>query len=364
MTEETDNLTPLETDKDAKVREFSLDDENLDSPSSAEVTKADFFAEKIQVESEKKYLEKTPDAEKKSVETNLDDETETNEIEADPIFQELAEPKLPELPKQNRARLLMQSPTRLNFYWAIKNNPFQTLKRLFGNQAGNYTFVAKLVNLNDESEEIFPIDAEGSTWFSVDASAKYRAEVGFYAVSRPFIRVMFSNTVETPRRSPSSRRDYSPFFDVSADQFAEVLDVSGFRQDAFEVALAGDDEQFAETATQNAFAQFTEIEKSDFVENDSSEMRFALLALASGTNLDNLREQISKNLYSKIAQTSENLSAEKALAALRENFNVFSDEMIEEEISLTPIFGSSLINFPQISRKRFVPKFAPVSSLR
>lgn len=361
---ETEDLLPVGAeDEEIPVREFALDYSKTDSPSSAEVLKTDFFTEKIQTESEKKYLEKTPDADAKSADTDVSDETKANAaVEEDPIFRELSEPKLPELPRENRARLLMQSPTRLNFYWALKNNPFQTLKRLFGAGAGNYVFIVKLVNLIDQSEEIFPVETEGTTWFTVDADAAYRAEIGFYAPARPFIRVLFSNRIETPRRSPSPRRDYSPFFDVSANRFAEVLDVSGFRQDAFEVALAGDDAEFAETATQNAFSQFTANEKSDFADNDAGEMRFALLAVASGVNVETLREQISKNLFAKLMQTREDLTAEKALAALRENFGVFADETTEEEFFTTRVFGASVINFPRGSKKRFVPKFAPVSS--
>jgi len=64
------------------------------------------------------------------------------------VFKELAAPKLPELAKENRARLQMQSPNRLFFYWSIKNNPFQTLKKAFGHDTGSYTLVAKLLDLS------------------------------------------------------------------------------------------------------------------------------------------------------------------------------------------------------------------------
>src|SRR6187399_2686887 len=45
--------------------------------------------------------------------------------EMPPAFRELAQPKLPELRHENRARLQMQSPNRLYFYWSIGTNPFQ-----------------------------------------------------------------------------------------------------------------------------------------------------------------------------------------------------------------------------------------------
>jgi len=285
------------------------------------------------------------------------------ETEQSEVFKELAEPNLPELVKENRARLQMQSPTKIYFYWSIKTNPFQTLNRVFGNQT-NYQLVTKLVNQTNRREELFPVEAEGSTWFDVDADSTYRAEIGFYATNRPFVRVMFSNKLETPRKNPSPRRDYSENFSVSANQFAEVLDVSGFQQDAFEIALAGDDVEFADNATQTAFSQIINAPTSDFDTNKSSEIRFVLLALASGYSLENLREHVSPSLFTILQGNAKNLSAEKALSALQKNFGVSANETVEEEIFAPTVFGASLINFPRISKTKVLPKFSPISSLR
>ncbi|MBA2621257.1 MAG: DUF4912 domain-containing protein [Acidobacteria bacterium] len=279
-----------------------------------------------------------------------------------PIFRELDAPRLPELNRGNRARLQMQSPTRLFFYWSVKDNPFQTLHRAIGNGAAqNYTLVVKLLNeTNGREEKIVPIEAEGSSWFDADAGASYRAEVGFYAPARPFVRVMFSNRVETPRKSASSRPAETARWTISANNFAQVLDKSGFAHDAFEVALAGDDFHFAETATNAAFTQT--FGGTDVVKNDASEMRFALLAIASGYEPDALRGQVSHSLFVRLQEGGENLSAEKALAALRENFGAVAVEDTETEFLAPTVFGSSLINFPRRSKRKFTPKFAPVSS--
>jgi hypothetical protein len=301
-------------------------------------------------------------------ESSLSDEIDLSEneieglLEKSPVFKELAEPKLPALPKENRARLQMQSPTKLYFYWSIKNNPFQTLNRAFSGNTGNYMLVARLINRTRNSEEIVLIESEGSTWFDVDAASSYQTEIGFYAAHRPFVRVMYSNTIETPRRSPSTRRDFSSDWAVSANEFSKVLDASGYAQDAVEVALAGDDFEFAENATRNAFSQIIGGQKSDFFAVDATEIRFALLALASGYSPENLRGQISKNLFSRLQENLENLSAEKAFSALQENFSEFADETVEE-FGQT-VFGASSINFPRFSRRRVLPKFSPISSFR
>ena len=281
---------------------------------------------------------------------------------SDPIFAELAEPTLPELEKENRARLQMQSPNRIYFYWSVKNNPYKTLGKVFGNRT-NYQLVAKFVNQTQEREEIFPVEAEGDWWFEADANSSYRAEIGFYAPNRPFIRVLCSNTIETPRKNPSPKRAESNDWAVSANHFSKVLDVAGFSQDAFEVAFAGDNTEFTDNATQNALAQLVGAESGDSVRHDLSEVRYALLALASGIKLKNLREQISVNLHNLLQKQAEKMNAENALAALQENFGEFTEET-EEVLSNPAVFGASLINFPKITKRKVLSKFSPISSLR
>lgn len=276
----------------------------------------------------------------------------------DPIFAALAVPRLPALERENRARLLVQSPTRLYFYWRLKNNAFQTLRKAFGGNTGNYQLIVKLVNETRDREELHAVEAEGDWWFNVEANARYRAEIGFYATNRPFVRVLFSNTVETPRKSPSPRPATESQWAVSSAEFAEILDDSGFTSDAFEVALAGDDAQTAEIATRNAFQQLTG-ERTAGLQLDfgDEEIRFALLALASGVALADLRGQISASLFAALQENAADLSAEQSLAALREHFDVFDDEEIfeREEIG-SAVFGASLIHFPKQIRKRISPK--------
>jgi hypothetical protein len=298
----------------------------------------------------------------------------------DPIFRELAEPKLPALPKENRARLLMQSPNRIQFYWSVQHNPFQTLQRAIGN-TGSYTLVAKLVNESSGREEIYPVDAEGSWWFNVEADSTYRAEIGFYAPNRPFVRIMFSNTLETPRKKPSPRQATDADWAVTALEFADVLDSTGYTQDALEVALAGDDQEKSGSATQNAFSQFVGDKAADLDGISMEEVRFALLAIASGFSLEDLREHIGAALFAVLQKNADKLTPENALAALGEHFDIAMEEIEEdEEIVGQAVFGLSLVHFPRSSKKKrtspktlipkkFAPddlgrKISPISSLR
>jgi len=279
-----------------------------------------------------------------------------------PIFQQLAAPKLPELSKENRAKLLMQSPNRLFLYWSIGKNPFQTLNRALGSETGSYTLIVKLIDVKHDTEEIHKIDAEGSRWFYVNADTDYRAEIGFYAVNRPFVRVMYSNNVATPRKSPSPHAAPSADWTMTSDKFAQVLDVAGFSQDAFDVALAGDDIEAAAAATYSAFSKFTGKPETVAIGIGTEEIRFVMLALAAGVPLESLRFRISPGLFAILQENSENLGSENALAALQEQFDLQADEISEEETG-SAVFGASLINFPRtLKTNRRLPKFAPVSS--
>lgn len=291
------------------------------------------------------------------------DENGTAAEDRSPAFKELAQPKLPELQKENRAKLLMQSPNRLFFYWSIKSNPFRTLSKAFGGRTGNYTLVLKLIDVGRETEEIFPVEAEGSWWFNVEADASYRAEIGFYAPNGPYVRLMFSNVIETPRKTPSPRTAAATEWTVSANAFAKVLDVSGFTQDAFDVAMAGDDVESAKHATHSAFSQFIGGEDIDLKGYSPEDLRLALLALASGLELEALRDHISPALFALLEQNIAALNAEKASSVLQEHFHISGDEDLEEEHLGAAVFGASLVSFPRLTiRKRGVTKFSPLSS--
>ncbi len=274
------------------------------------------------------------------------------EEELSPAFKELREPKLPTLARENRARLLMQTPTRVYFYWSLKNNPWQILHRVFGDDRGSYTLVLKLINQTRDIEEIHPVDAEGNWWFSVDADSTYRAEIGFYAPNRPYFRALFSNTITTPRKSPSPRVATDADWMVNAETFAQVLDASGFKQDAYEVALAGDDPIVVEIATRDAFSDL--LGEVSFEGFTVEELRYALLALASGVPIEELRWKISASLFALLEANLGRLSNESAVSSLREHFDLGDDEAVEEE-QLAAVYGSSLVHFPKTLKRRRIP---------
>jgi hypothetical protein len=288
------------------------------------------------------------------------------EVELSPAFKALADVKLPELDRENRARLQMQSPTRLYFYWSLRQNPWQQLRAVFGPDLGSYALVVTLKNLTAGTEEITPAEAEGEWWFDVDPDAEYQAEIGFYAVNRPYFRVLYSNNVTIPRRSPSPHPASEARWTVSATKFAEVLDASGFSRDAVDVAIAGDDHLSAEHTTKVAFSQMMGDAEYSTRGIAAEDLRYTMLALAGGTTIEDLRSRVSASLFATLQSNAGKLSAESAREVLTTHFDVDETEWNEEEVLGSAVYGASLINFPKTLKARrdatYSPRYNPVSS--
>ncbi|CAN5384191.1 hypothetical protein BH20ACI2_BH20ACI2_09700 [soil metagenome] len=278
----------------------------------------------------------------------------------------LAEPELPELERENRARLQMQTPTRLYFYWSVGENPWALLRRAFGDETGSYTLVLKLVEPRTEAEQIYNAEPEGNWWFDVEPDREYRAEIGFYAPNRPYFRIVFSNSMQTPRRKPSPRKATEADWTVTADRFAKVLDVAGFSRDAVDVAIAGDDAARSASATHMALNHLTGGNGNNLNGVDDEDIRYAMVSLAVGHKLEELRWKISAELFAYLQANEIKLGEENARVALKEHFDIEDFDFETEEFG-PAVFGASLVNFPRTRRSRRPlltsrPDLAPVSS--
>ncbi len=374
ITEKEEIILPkTETKKTAKISAKSISDK-IENISSSE-----FIVEDSDKKSGKKKVAKIDDYEieeteskpKKVIETAkienevkpetevlIKAEVETPELDEEakkretPIFKALAEPKLPELDKENRLFLQMQSPTRIFFYWTVKTNAYKTLQKAFGENAGGYMLVAKLQNLSNDTEDIFPIDVEGSAWFDVPDNTKFQTEVGFFAPSRPFVRVAFSNTLETPRMSPSPNVDNSPVWNISTMQFAEVLDASGYSQDAFEVAMQvenAENSHDSNKATEVIYSRITGENEAYFAKFEMSELRSVLLGIVSGIPLAVILEKVSGELSAWLSENPQVFEPQNVMAILQETFGEDFGKFVEGTKTQTAgvVFGASSINFPK-----------------
>ena len=278
------------------------------------------------------------------VERPIEAELSTEES-ISPVFKLLARPELPELRHQTRARLMMQSPTRLYFYWSIDPHSFQALRKTVGGAAGDYRLALRLSDLTSEAEELHAVEPEGNWWFDVKPDTEYRAEIGFYSSSRPFVRILFSNTIVTPRKSPSPHSAAEARWAITTHKFAEVLESSGFEEDAIEVIKADADENLSE-----AFAAYVGVDQKQLERFDIDQLRYALSLLSAGVLLEDLKWKTGAEIYALLQSHLEKLPA----SSIESQLGISSHSETPEFETFSAV-GGSLVNFPRRS-------YRPVSS--
>jgi len=297
-------------------------------------------------------IKKLP-VEAKDISVAPDAKSPLKQKEVSPIFELLAEPQLPQLPSEDRARLQLQSPNRIFFYWSFRGQPYETLRKILGRRAEGFFLAVKLTELSSKNEIILPVDTSGSWWFDVESDSSYRAEIGFRGEKGAFVRLLFSNIIKTPRTSPSPRRAESKKFGVTSKEFARALHVSGYTQDAYEVASSVDADTAADLRP-DIYERIFGRRKPQLSLQQENELRLALFALAAGQSLEEIRKKISKKtfelLMNSLGGDMGNFETVKIRRVLEEEF-----DFGEEDFS-PAVYGASRINFP---RKR---KIAPVSS--
>ena len=354
-----------ETSKTNKTGEAGEEDE-ADEQAASEET--------INEETRHGYRQTLPQAEEpeeESISESADESDAKNEIEAaiakaretspETIEKdELVAESLPELPSVNTAKLYIQSPNRVFLYWNLSGNPFETLQKAFGSRANNYQLVTKLINLQTGAESFAPANPGGNWWYNVRSDTKYRVDLGFYAANRPFIRLLSSNPVSTPRAAPSLRADSEADWIVSNKQFVQVLTASGYSHDVlgvvFGTGAAEETGEMSEDASTlivaNHFAPLFQDELN------LAELRWLLVSLASGVAFGDLQTRLSPAtlawLEQVLAADPDALGQENVRTVLESIFGsefieMFTDENAIGWMRLAPVaIGASAINFPEI----------------
>lgn len=138
------------------------------------------------------------------------------------------EESLPLALKRDSIQLLLQSPHKLFLYWSFASDPRTALRAAFGELAAHYRLAVRLVKV--ESGEEFLLDAprERMQWFEVYPRHVYRADVGFHAADRPFVRLLSSQEVRTPPDSASHLSADEREFEIKTEEFARLLGGAGY----------------------------------------------------------------------------------------------------------------------------------------
>jgi hypothetical protein len=137
---------------------------------------------------------------------------------------------LPVLPTRDFIQLLLQSPHRLYLYWTFARDPRAALREAFGELADGYGAAVRLIKVESGEEFLLDASSEQAQWFEVYPCHVYRAEVGFHAPGRPFIRLLASNTVTTPPDRASHLTDEDREYELGAAEFKQLLDGAGYER--------------------------------------------------------------------------------------------------------------------------------------
>lgn len=203
---------------------------------------------------------------------------------------------LPASYQMDRIQLLAQSPRKIYLYWELARDPFAPLRRAFGAQRDAYRLVVRLTDLETDEESLHEASETRSQWFDAQPDHTYKAEIGLYAPSGSFIRLLSSNIKRTPRASVSLHTAPTPEWHVSPEQFSRVLDDAGYVSDALEVALEAADEATNYGATRAITRQLAPMSLPPMSQEELAELRGLLTALAFGMPWRDLRPLLSANL--------------------------------------------------------------------
>lgn len=265
---------------------------------------------------------------------------------------------LPEIAATDRVRLLIQSPRRLYLYWSFAQDPFITLRRAFNSQFTKYELVVRLVDLDNDLESWHTAAPARSQWFNVSPGRTYRADIGFYAQNRAFIRLLSSNVITTPRAGVAQQADSHPQWKVSAEQFARVLDEAGYVSDALEVTLEAADDATEAQATLAIVREFAGSDAPVLRDDQLAELRGLLVALALGASYAEIHAALSASLAAWLeqlyAEQSETFNAAHLFAAMRSVLGLeitgatMFDSAEEEAMRRVARFivGASEVNLP------------------
>lgn len=242
---------------------------------------------------------------------------------------------LPPLPRADRIRLFVQSPYRLFLYWSLARDPSTTLHRIFGDRATLYTLSVRLIDLIGGQQYLRPASPDGNEWFDVFPGRAYRVELGLFASGRPFIRLLVSNEVRTPRVGVSPQVDQSLDFQAPPEALAQMLADAGQTLDALEAALEA------------ALPLASEL-PADILSALSPDKARLLAALVAGLSLDELRRMFAPELIAWLS----GFDHETLRAALRAALS-FAPEKIPFRLH-----GASEMVMPRGPFARFMPSLA------
>jgi hypothetical protein len=126
--------------------------------------------------------------------------------------------------------------------------------------------------------------------------------------------------------------------------------------------MAGDDQLSAKDVAHTAFSRFIGLDNGRLRSVTAEDMRFALVAIASGLRLEELRWRVSPSMFAILQANADKLESGKAKTALTEHFDIAESEFVEEHFG-SAVHGGSHVHFPRtLKPKKLATRYRPLSS--
>lgn len=136
--------------------------------------------------------------------------------------------ELPAPAARDAIHLFAQSPVQLFLHWSHAADPFDALREAFADAAARYRLAVRLTDLGDATEQLFHASPERAQWLDARPGREYRADLGFHADGLPFVRLLSSAAVRTPRAAVSPEADAAPQFHITPADFSRLLENIGY----------------------------------------------------------------------------------------------------------------------------------------
>ncbi len=274
---------------------------------------------------------------------------------------------LPELYERDDLQLLVQSPYRLYAYWQHAHDPQVTLRRAFGAVAHGYQLAVRLLDAETGITQTNAISPARNYWFDVQPGRAYRAEVGFAAAGKPFVRLLVSADTRTPTVGVAPESDATPEFGASAAEFARVVNETGYAGDALAIALEAADETNEHESTLTLAHALASAVLPALGPAELAELRALIVALVFAEPLPLIRARLAPPLArwldDLLAEQNTNLDQVRLLELLRDlfGFELEIDEEAEAAVLRPTSFAwsASAVRQPQRRVRVWLPSMTP-----
>lgn len=126
-------------------------------------------------------------------------------------------------------RALLQDPFRIFIYWEVREASLKSLTRYFSpDDVSSFRTALRLLELGGRHHAYFDVGRRGRYWMMVFPDREYEFELGVNSPKHGYIALVRSNRVRTPRGTVSHITADEAEYRMTASQFVDVLDASGF----------------------------------------------------------------------------------------------------------------------------------------